>query len=120
EITPWEEHYVLDLPEKPEDLRFGNSVTRHRIKSGIKKATNQGVEVRHADSEKDLRAWYELYLGTMRWHGAMARPYSFFAAMWELLKPRGLFRLILAEQNRGGTRRLMSGYMLLMGGRTVH
>lgn len=118
--VPWQENYVLELPEKPEELRFGNSVTRHRIKWAVKKATSLGVEVRQAETEEDLRAWYALYLATMRWHAGLPRPYKLFAAMWELLRPRGLMRLLLAEQCKEGQRRLLSGYLLLMGGRTVH
>jgi hypothetical protein len=119
-IVPWEEHYVLTLPDTPEELRFGNSVTRHRIKSAVKKAVSHGIEVRQAESEEDLRGWYQLYLDTMRWHGAIARPYHLFAAMWQFLRPKGLFRLVLAEQSRNGARKLLSGYILLMGGRTIH
>ena len=116
----WKENYVLELPDNPERLQFGNSVTRHRIKSAVKKAKNLGVQVRIADSEQDLKEWYELYLGTMRWHTSLPRPYQFFETLSELLRPRQLMRLLLAEQYRDGQRNLLSGYLLLMAGKTVH
>ncbi len=115
----WADRYVLELPANPSELRFGNNVTRHRIKWAVKKASSMGVTVRCAENKQDLRAWYELYLDTMRWHSAIPRPYTFFVAMWEILRPKGLLRLLLAEQCREGDRRLLSGYLLLMAGKTV-
>jgi hypothetical protein len=116
----WKENYVLELPDNPERLQFGNSVTRHRIKSAVKKAKNLGVQVRTVDSEQDLREWYELHLGTMRWHTSLPRPYQFFETLSELLRPRQLMHLLLAEQYKEGQRKLLSGYLLLMAGKTIH
>lgn len=118
--VPWKENYVLELPNNPEDLRFGNAVTRHRIKWAVGKAEKLGVRVRTAETEEDLMQWYDLYLGTMRWHVSIPRPYRFIASLWELLRPRGLMRLLLAEHCQAGRRRLLSGYLLLMYGSTVH
>ncbi len=117
---PWNENYVLRIPEEPAALRFGNSLTRHRIKWAVNKAANLGVRVRRAETEEDLRAWYDLYLGTMRWHGAIPRPYRFFVRLWEILRPCGLLRLLVAEHGQGSARRMLAGYILLMFGRTVH
>jgi hypothetical protein len=85
--TPWRLSYVLELPEKPEDLRFGNSDTRHRIKWAVNKATKLGLQVRAADNENDLRAWYDLYLDAMRRNIVPPRSYRFFGAMWDQLYP---------------------------------
>src|SRR5260370_40718101 len=63
---PWSTTYRLELPEQPENLRFGNSRNHSRIRWAINKATRLGVEVRPAETERELRAWYELYLHTMR------------------------------------------------------
>lgn len=118
--VPWNENFVLELPENPAHLRFGNSVTRHRIKWAVGKAAKLGVQVRQAETEHDLKVWYQLYLGTMRWHRSIPRPYQFFVSLWENLRPLGLMRLLLAEQCQGGQRRMLAGYLLLMFGRTVH
>jgi hypothetical protein len=118
--VPWKENFVLDIPKDPAQLRFGNSVTRHRIKWAVGKAARLGVQVRRADTENDLKEWYGLYAKTMRWHGSLPRCYRFFTGLWEHLRPRGLMRLLLAEQHKGAQRRILAGYMLLMFGQTVH
>ena len=120
ECQPWKDNFILQLPNDPAQLRFGSSVTRHRIKWAVNKATKLGVQVRRAETETDLRAWYELYLLTMRWHGALPRPYRFFVDMWQILRPRGLMRLLLAEHCQGGERQILAGYILLTYARTVH
>ena len=117
--APWEQTYVLDLPDRPEEIRFGNSRNHSRIKWAVSKAARLGVEVRPAESEHELRAWYGLYLEAMRSHVVPPRPYRFFQACWTELRPRGLLRLLLAEQVDGERRKLLAGSLLLMHGRTV-
>jgi CelD/BcsL family acetyltransferase involved in cellulose biosynthesis len=116
---PREETYILELPDKPEDLRFGNSRNHARISWATNKAMRSGLSVRPAASLAELREWYGLYLGTMRIHGVPPRPYRFFSAAWELLAPQGLMRLLLAEQHDGGQVRLLAGSVFLMYGKTV-
>ena len=117
--VPWEATYVLDLPERPDTLRFGNSRNHGRIKWAINKAARLGVQVRPAETEGELRTWYQLYLATMRCHAIPPRPYRFFEATWEILRPQGLMRLLLAEQHEAGSRRLLAGSVFLMFGQTV-
>jgi CelD/BcsL family acetyltransferase involved in cellulose biosynthesis len=116
---PWEESYVLALPRDPETLRFGNSRNHGRIKWAINKAEKLGVKIRSADNESDLRAWYRLYLETMRWHAVPPRSYRFFATAWEILRPKRLLTLLLAEQNEAGKATLLAGSIFLMFGRTA-
>ncbi len=118
--APWKEMYVLDLPERPEDLRFGDRATRHRVKGAVNRARKLGVEVRNADSEQDLRRWYHLYIETMRWHGSIPRPYRFFLSLWNQLQPLGQMSLLLAEHSRDHHSTILSGYMFLMCGQSVH
>ncbi len=96
---PWWLRYVLALPERPDELRFGDSRNHARIRSAVNKATKQGIQVRAAETESELYRWYELYLEAMRWHAIPPRPYRCFQAMWQIMRPRGLMRLLLAEQN---------------------
>jgi hypothetical protein len=117
--VPWEESYILCLPRDPEKLRFGNSRNHGRIKWAINKAEKLGVKVRMADSESDLRAWYKLYLETMRWHAVPPRSYRFFATAWEILKPKRIMTLLLAEQSETSKASLLAGSIFLMFGRTV-
>ena len=118
--VPWQRTYVLDLPQRAEDLRFGNSTTRHRIRGAVRRAQKLGVEVREAENEKDFRAWFELYLETMRWHGSVPRPYRFFWALWEQLQPRGQMRILMAVRQQKHRETLLSAYLYLMCGRTIH
>ena len=108
----WRVTYLLDLPDRPEQLRFGNSRSNARVRSGINLAVRHGVAVRRADSIADVRAWYRLYLETMRHHAVPARPLRLFEAMWEELRPRGMMRLLLAERER----ELLGGSIILMFG----
>lgn len=115
---PWSQTYRLELPEPPELPRFGNSRNHSRIKWAINKAGKQGVEVRPAETGEDLRAWYALYLETLRRLAVPPRPYRFFEAAWARLRPLGLMRLLLAEQHEAGGTRLLAGSVFLMFGRT--
>ncbi len=117
--SPREETYVLELPGRPEELRFGNSRNHARIKWAINKAVKSGLRVRVAETRAELRNWYELYLDTMRNHAIPPRPYRFFQAAWELLRPPGLMRLLLAERLEGGRKWLLAGSIFLMFSRTV-
>lgn len=119
EGVPWRAAYALRLPEAPAAVRFGDSRNHTRIKSSVAKSAKLGVAVRLAEHTDDLRRWYELYLVTMRTHLVPARPYRLFAAMWELLRPRGLMRLMVAEAPVQGETRMLAGSILLMFGGTV-
>jgi hypothetical protein len=119
EGVPWLPTYVLELPDDPDALRFGNSRNHARIAWAVGKAGKRGVEVRSAENEEDLRAWYRLYLETMRFHAVPARPYRFFAELWTLLRPRGLMRLLVAELRERTSSRIVAGSIFLMFGRTV-
>lgn len=107
----WRLTFALDLT--PAELRFGSPRNHRRLHWAVKKAKRNGVTVRDADVESDLRNWYELYLHTMRDQLVPPRPYRFFAALWDLLRPQGLMRLVLAEQSVAGRRRLLAGSLFL-------
>ena len=116
---PWRATYVLELPERVTELRFGNSRNHSRIKWAVNKAAREGVRVRLAETEADLKAWYQLHLDTVRRHAIPPAAYSFFKACWELLRPRGLMRLLLAEQEAAGWPRMLAGSIFLMFGQTA-
>ena len=115
----WSTSYSLPLPASVDELRFGNSRNHGRIKWAVNKASRSGVEVREAKSEEELARWHRLYLETMRWHVVPPRPYAFFRAAWEILRPPGLMRLLLAERAAGGESRIIAGSMLFTGSATV-
>jgi Acetyltransferase (GNAT) domain len=117
--APWRLNYVLDLPTEPDALRFGSSRNHARIRWAVSKATRSGLQVRPAETEAELRAWYLLYLDVNRWRLQPPRPYRLFRAAWELMRPLGLMRLLLAEHHAHGRRRIVAGSMLLMLGDTI-
>ena len=117
--VPWRSSYVLPLPASPENLRFGNSRNHARIEWAVRKAVGRGVRVRAAESQADLSSWYRLYLDTMRRQVVPPRPFRFFQALWNLMRPQGLATLLLAEQTEGRKRSLLAGSVFLKFGRTV-
>jgi len=117
--SPWRQTFVLELPGDPEGLHFGNARNHSRIRWSINKATKLGVEVRTAEGEHDLRAWYQLYLDTMRVNAVPPRSYRFFAALWRELHAVGLMRLLLAEQKVAGQTHLLAGAIILSYGQTA-
>ena len=117
--APWRPTYVLEIPERPEDLHYWDARNHSRIHWAVNKAQKFGLLVRRAETERDLQAWYALYADTMRWHAIPPRPYRFFSAAWKLLMPRGLMRLLLAEVHEARTTKLLAGAIFFMFGRTV-
>jgi hypothetical protein len=117
--VPWRETYVLELPQRLELLRIGNSRNQGRIKWAVHKAAKLGVQVHPAETAHELRAWYQLYVDTMRWLAMPSGPYHFFELAWERLQPRGLMQLLLAKRFEAGRSRLLAGSLFLLFGQTV-
>ena len=118
--VPIQTTYVLDLPEKPELLRLGNSHNHATVKRAVNKAIREGVRVRIAETERELWAWYGLYVDTMRRLAALPQSYQFFKVAWKRLQSRGLTRLFLAEHYEARQIKLVGGLLLLMFGRTIY
>lgn len=100
-------------------LRFGNARRQHRVNWSVNKAIKLGLEVRDAQSEAELAVWYQLYLLTMRHNAVPPRSFRLFQSLWLSLRPAGQMRLLLAEQNKDGQKRLVAGSVLLQFGQTV-
>lgn len=118
--VPIDTTYVLDLPERVEVLRFGKAHNRARIRSAISKASRMGVQIRFAETDRDLWNWYGLYLETMCRLGALPQSYQFFKSAWSRLRPEGLMKLLIAEHSQESRKRLIGGLVLLTFGQTVH
>jgi len=86
----------------------------------VRKAGREGLRVRDAADESELRCWYRLYLDVNRWRGLPSRSYRFFRSAWEQLRPGGFLRLLLAYRENSGGQHPVAGAMLLMLGGTVH
>ncbi len=112
--VPRYETYELALPERPDLLHLDS-----RIKWAANKAVRLGMQIREAETEGELRAWYGLYLQTMRRAVAVPKPYRFFELAWQRLRPQGLLRLLLAEQVEAGQSRLVAGFLFAQWGQTI-
>jgi hypothetical protein len=108
--------YVVRLPDTSEELRFGNSRNHAAIKRAVRKAAKTGVEVRAAETPRDVAEWYSLYLRTTRAHGAVPHSRRFLDVVWELLRPHGLVELLLAERRDRGRTRLLAGSLFFHSG----
>jgi Acetyltransferase (GNAT) domain len=112
---PWRTSYAVALPEERRKLgeeecfekfgpcetcrvlRFGNCGNHRKVTWAVKKARSSDMSVTEAQSETELREWYQIYLETMRRNCVPPRPYRLFQACWELLRPRGYMRLLVAQ-----------------------
>ena len=108
--------YVVRLPDTSEELRFGNSRNHGAIKRAVQKAAKAGVEVRAAETSRDVVEWYGLYLKTTQAHGAVPHSRRFLDVVWEFLRPHGLVELLLAERRDGGRTRLLAGSLFFHSG----
>ncbi len=79
----WREIYIKEIPDYPDEIRYGKSKNHAKIKWAVNKAEQNNVIHRTAESEVDLKKWYPLYLDTMRIHTTPARSYRFFKNLWE-------------------------------------
>jgi hypothetical protein len=116
----WRQSYIVPLAGKPgQTYQIPGGQNRSSIKRSINKAIAGGVRTRPAETENDLRIWYRIYLETMRRNVVPARPYRFFLALWELMRPTGLMRLLLAEQQTATGSRIVGGHLFFTFGSTV-
>src|ERR1700720_564497 len=115
--TEWRPTYVLALPESTDQLSFGNSRDRHKLKWGVNKARKLGLSLRLAGTEADLTAWYSLYLTTMRRNFAPPRSLRFFLSLWRQLGGSSAFKLLLAERATSSGVTLVAGSIFLMMGK---
>lgn len=108
----WREIYLKEIPDYPEEIRFGSSKNHSVVKRAVNKAKKNGVTYRVADSLEDLKTWYQLYLDTMRHNANPARSFSFFKNVWDVFKPMNLMKLVLAELDENGKKTTISGNIL--------
>jgi hypothetical protein len=89
--------WVTPLDGDPDALRRSWKKSSNNLFRSIAKAEKAGVTVREGASEADLRAFYTLYLETMKRHRSLPRPWRQLKHDLRLLGPSGTFRLFLAE-----------------------
>jgi hypothetical protein len=119
EKTPWRTSYVLTLPFDPSKIRFGSGAHHRRLKWAVNKAVKHGLTYREAQTEAELREWYQLYLQRMRQNVVPARPYRLFLFLWKTMRPKGLMRLMIVDRPRTNRRVIAAGSIFLMFHKTV-
>ena len=92
--TERETYFIEELDKKNIDQLWRDlrKTTRHEIT----KAKNQGLQIIQCNNQKDLKAFYNLYIGKAKQHKVPAYPYAFFK---EFLK-RNDAEIILAKQGK--------------------
>jgi CelD/BcsL family acetyltransferase involved in cellulose biosynthesis len=84
----------LDLTPDLDDLWNGMESSTHRA---IRKSQREGLLVRVANSESDLRAFFEMHLKIRKYKlGLLAQPYQFFQNIWRHFVDSGHGFLLLA------------------------
>lgn len=82
---------------RPLDVIWGDLAGSAR--RAIRKAEASGISVRAAESETDLRAFYDLHLRVRKYkYGLLAQPYSFFENIWHHFIAPGRGVLLLAQE----------------------
>ncbi len=90
--------WIVPLPQDPEELRAAWRKGSKNLHRSLNKADKAGVTVREGRSEGDLRAFYRMYLATMKSHHALPRSYRQLSEARRLLGP-DVFRVFLAEHD---------------------
>lgn len=88
--------WITPLPADPEELRAAWRKSSKNLHRSLNKAAKSGVTVREGRCEADLRAFYRLYLGTMKAHHSLPRSFRQLVAARDLLGP-DVVRVFLAE-----------------------
>ncbi|MCK4732802.1 MAG: GNAT family N-acetyltransferase [Methanophagales archaeon] len=104
--------FKLPLDKKVEDS-WKNIGRKNR--NMVRKAGKNGVEVVEAKNKLDLRAFYGLYLKTMKKLGSPPQPYKFFETIWGLFHLRNLI-ILLAKCNG----RFIGGSLFFLHRDTIH
>lgn len=86
--------FEVPLDRGPEAVWEGMKNSRQRH---VNQAEEEGLGFRVAEDESDLRAFYDLYLRTMRGHGSPPHSFAFFRRLWDRLHDDGTMRVNLVE-----------------------
>ncbi len=102
--------YLNHFLEVGKDLEFiEKKVIDRSYKCDIRQAVKNGVVVRSATGEPDMKEYYRLYVMTRAHHGLPPIPYVFFKNVWDILSPPKMVYLFLAYR----AERLIGGIIFL-------
>ena len=84
---------VLDLTPGPDQVLAG---FKSKWRYNVRLADRKGVVVREGDRD-DLAGFHAIYLETAKRDGFVGRGRSYFERLWDVLEPRGMLRMWVAE-----------------------
>lgn len=89
--------HKLDLTPTVDDLWMQIDGS---VRTSIRKARKNNLSIRHATSESDLEAFFQLHVGVRkRKYRMVAQPYQFFQNIWNELIVPGNGKLLVASYN---------------------
>jgi lipid II:glycine glycyltransferase (peptidoglycan interpeptide bridge formation enzyme) len=87
-----------------------------QVQRNIRRAEREGVQIRRADSRRDVsELFYALHVTTRRRQGVPVQPRRFFALLWDLVIDRGLGFVSLAHKHG----RTVAGAVFLVWNKTI-
>lgn len=107
--VPWRKAYFKVIPPKPAKINFASHSVEKEVIRALKKAESSDIHIRQAESLEDLKKWYKLYLGTMRYYMTPARSFSFFKCLFDAFYSKGLMSLSLVEIGKFPNEKIING-----------
>lgn len=96
-VTGRAKWHAIDVRRQTDEIWAGLDGSARRA---IRKAQSDGVTVKRAEGEADLRAFFELHLRVRKLkYGLLAQPYAFFTNIWEHFIEPGRGVLLLAMRD---------------------
>lgn len=84
--------FRIDLTKGESELWKGMN---KKCRNSLRKAMKTGVEIKEVE-EEGLKQYYDLYLDAQKRHGSPPHSFDFFLNVYNVFKPAGLLRMMLA------------------------
>jgi len=87
-------HHYLRIDKDPEEIKktFHYKAVRYEIN----KAKKSGLTLKTANTESDLRGFYDLYIKTRKRLGLPPHPYLFLETLWKTFFPLNMIEILFA------------------------
>jgi CelD/BcsL family acetyltransferase involved in cellulose biosynthesis len=97
-VHPVGESFAHALRLQADPQAVFETFKKSQVQGAIQKAEREGVEVRRAETPRDLtRVFFALHAETRRRHGVPVQPRRFFDLLWTRIVEPGLGYVLLAE-----------------------
>lgn len=87
--------YQLNLERPLETIQ--SNFHKSCVKRAIDKSLKSGLQLRFAESERDVRVFYRLYVKMRKLNGLLPQPYRFFSCLWDVMSENSSIELLQAE-----------------------